>query len=140
MKNKIDINKIKERKISEKEIKENEKESNKKSWLLFKVPVVIDIILAIIYILTNKHILLIPISVIFVIILYGWDSKSRICQHCKKWNSTVTMNVNTNVRKNEVVKKRLFRRDKTIDKKEIVTTTKLKCLNCGKIQEKEKIS
>ena len=139
MKQKINVDKIKEREVSKEEIEENEKESKKKTWLLYRIPLIIVVILAIIYILTSKHLLLIPIALIFVAVLYGWDCHGRICPNCKKWNSTVTLNAETVLRKNQVIKKNLFGKDKTKEKKDIVNKTKNKCLNCGHIQEIEKI-
>ena len=139
MKQKIDVDKIKEREVSKEELEENEKESKKKTWLLYRVPLILVIILAIIYILTSKHILLIPIALIFVVVLYGWDCHGRICPNCKKWNSTVTLNAETVLRRNQIVQKNLFGKDKTKEKKDIVNKTKNKCLNCGHIQEIEKI-
>lgn len=139
MKQKIDVDKIKEREVSKEELEENEKESKKKTWLLYRVPLILVIILAIIYILTSKHILLIPIALIFVLVLYGWDCHGRICPNCKKWNSTVTLNAETVLRRNQIVQKNLFGKDKTKEKKDIVNKTKNKCLNCGHIQEIEKI-
>lgn len=139
MKQKINVDKIKEREVSKQEIEENEKESKKKTWLLYRIPLILVVILAIIYILTSKHLLLIPIALIFVAVLYGWDCHSRICPNCKKWNSTVTLNSETVLRKNQIVQKNLFEKDKTKEKKDIVNKTKNKCLNCGHIQEIEKI-
>ena len=139
MKQKIDVDKIKEREVSKEEIERNEKESKKKTWLLYRIPLIVVIILAIIYILTSKHLLLIPIALIFVVVLYGWDCHGRICPNCKKWNSTVTLNAETVLRKNQVLQKNLFGKDKTKEKKDIVNKTKNKCLNCGHIQEIEKI-
>ena len=65
MKPKINVDKIKERKVSPKEIEQNEKESRKKSWLLYRFPLIIVLILSIIYILTSQHLLLIPIALLF---------------------------------------------------------------------------
>lgn len=139
MKQKINVDKIKEREVNKEEIEQNEKESKKKTWLLYRIPLILVIILAIIYILTSKHLLLIPIALIFVLVLYGWDCHGRICPNCKKWNSTVTLNAQTVLRKNKVVQKNLFGKDKTKEKKDIVNKTKNICLNCGHIQEIEKI-
>lgn len=139
MKQKINVDKIKEREVNKEEIEQNEKESKKKTWLLYRIPLILVIILAIIYILTSKHLLLIPIALIFVLVLYGWDCNGRICPNCKKWNSTVTLNAETVLRKNQVIQKNLFGKDKTKEKKDIVNKTKNKCLNCGHIQEIEKI-
>ena len=81
-KTKIDISKIKEKEIDKKEIQENEKDTNKKTWLLYRIPITIEIILALIYIPTSNHILLIPISLIFILVLYGIDCHQRICKYC----------------------------------------------------------
>ena len=139
MKQKINVDKIKEREVSEEEIEQNEKDTKKKTWVLYRLPIVITAILAIIYILTSQHLLLIPIALIFVLVLYGWDCHSRICPNCKKWNATVTLNAETVLRKKQITQKNLFGKDKTKEKQNIVNKTKNKCLNCGHIQEIEKI-
>lgn len=139
MKQKINVDKIKEREVSEEEIEQNEKDTKKKTWTLYRLPIVITAILAIIYILTSQHLLLIPIALIFVLVLYGWDCHSRICPNCKKWNSTVTLNAETVLRKKQITQKNLLGKDKIKEKKDIVNKTKNKCLNCGHIQEIEKI-
>ena len=139
MKQKINVDKIKEREVSEEEIEQNEKDTKKKTWVLYRLPIVITAILAIIYILTSQHLLLIPIALIFVLVLYGWDCHSRICPNCKKWNSTVTLNAETVQRKKQITQKNLLGKDKIKEKKDIVNKTKNKCLNCGHIQEIEKI-
>ena len=59
MKQKINVDKIKEREVSEEEIEQNEKDTKKKTWVLYRLPIVITAILAIIYILTSQHLLLI---------------------------------------------------------------------------------
>ena len=139
MKQKINVDKIKEREVSKEEIEQNEKETKKKTWVLYRLPIVITAILAIIYILTSQHLLLIPIALMFVLVLYGWDCHSRICPNCKKWNSTVTLNAETVLRKKQITQKNLLGKDKIKEKKDIVNKTKNKCLNCGHIQEIEKI-
>lgn len=139
MKPKINVDKIKEREVSKEEIEQNEKETKKKTWVLYRLPIIITAILAIIYILTSQHLLLIPIALIFVLVLYGWDCHSRICPNCKKWNATVTLNAETVLRKKQITQKNLFGKDKNKEKQNIVNKTKNKCLNCGHIQEIEKI-
>ena len=139
MKPKINVDKIKEREVSKEEIEQNEKETKKKTWVLYRLPIIITAILSIIYILTSQHLLLIPIALIFVLVLYGWDCHSRICPNCKKWNATVTLNAETVLRKKQITQKKLFGKDKTKEKQNIVNKTKNKCLNCGHIQEIEKI-
>ena len=139
MKQKINVDKIKEREVSKEEIEQNEKDTKKKTWTLYRLPIIVTAILAIIYILTSQHLLLIPIALIFVLVLYGWDCHSRICPNCKKWNSTVTLNADTVLRKKQITQKNLFGKDKTKEKQNIVNKTKNKCLNCGHIQEIEKV-
>ena len=139
MKPKINVDKIKEREVSEEEIEQNEKDTKKKTWTLYRLPIIVTAILAIIYILTSQHLLLIPIALMFVLVLYGWDCHSRICPNCKKWNSTVTLNAETVLRKKQITQKNLLGKDKIKEKKDIVNKTKNKCLNCGHIQEIEKI-
>mgnify|MGYP005791326583 FL=1 len=139
MKQKINVDKIKEREVSEEEIEQNEKDTKKKTWTLYRLPIIVTAILAIIYILTSQHLLLIPIALMFVLVLYGWDCHSRICPNCKKWNSTVTLNAETVLRKKQITQKNLLGKDKIKEKKDIVNKTKNKCLNCGHIQEIEKI-
>lgn len=139
MKQKINVDKIKEREVREEEIEQNEKDTKKKTWTLYRLPIIVTAILAIIYILTSQHLLLIPIALMFVLVLYGWDCHSRICPNCKKWNSTVTLNAETVLRKKQITQKNLLGKDKIKEKKDIVNKTKNKCLNCGHIQEIEKI-
>lgn len=139
MKQKINVDKIKEREVSKEEIDQNEKDTKKKTWTLYRLPIIVTAILAIIYILTSQHLLLIPIALMFVLVLYGWDCHSRICPNCKKWNSTVTLNAETVLRKKQITQKNLLGKDKIKEKKDIVNKTKNKCLNCGHIQEIEKI-
>ena len=57
----------------------------------------------------------------------------------QKWNSTVTLNADTVLRKKQITQKNLFGKDKTKEKQNIVNKTKNKCLNCGHIQEIEKV-
>ena len=48
MKPKINVDKIKEREVSKEEIEQNEKETKKKTWVLYRLPIIITAILAII--------------------------------------------------------------------------------------------
>jgi hypothetical protein len=136
-KKKIDISKIKEREVSQKEIEENEKDSKIKTWLMYRLPIILDIILAVIYIPTAWNILLIPLVISFVFTLYGWDSHQRICEKCKKWNGTVMISSDNSVRKKKITKQNLIGKDKVKEKNELVNKVKTKCLNCGHIEEKE---
>lgn len=134
---KVDVSKIKEREVSEKEIKENEKITNRNTWVLFRIPIIIDVILAIIYIPTANNILLIPIAIIFVLILYGIDCKQRICEHCKKWNGTVVLHTESVLRTSNEKKKNIFNKERIKEKKNIIDKTHSKCLNCGHESKKE---
>lgn len=136
-KKKIDIKKIKPREVTQKEIEENKKETKLKTNLMYRLPIVIDIILALIYIPTAWNILLVPLVISFVITLYGWDSHQRICKKCKKWNGTVTVEQDSSLRKKTITKQNLIGKDKVKEKNEIVSKVKTKCLNCGYVDEKE---
>ena len=136
-KKKIDIKKIKPREVTQKEIEENKKETKLKTNLMYRLPIVIDIILALIYIPTAWNILLVPLVISFVITLYGWDSHQRICKKCKKWNGTVTVEQDSSLRKKTITKQNLIWKDKVKEKNEIVSKVKTKCLNCGYVDEKE---
>lgn len=138
-KQKIDVNKIKEREVTEDEINKNKKETNKKTWLFYRIPIILDIILVVIYVPTAKNILLIPIAILFIFVLYGIDCHQRICKHCKKWNSTVTLLSERVLRKTKTKKQNLFGKDKVKEKKNIVDKAQLKCLNCGYKYDKETI-
>lgn len=138
-KKKIDIKKIKPREVTQKEIEENEKETKLKTNLMYRLPIVIDIILALIYIPTAWNILLVPLVISFIITLYGWDSHQRICKKCKKWNGTVTVEQDSSLRKKTITKQNLIGKDKVKEKNEIVSKVKTKCLNCGYVDEKEVI-
>ena len=138
MKNKkIDIKKIKEREVTEKEIEENKKETKKKEWLLYRVPIILDSILALIYILTSNNILLIPISIIFALVLYGIDCHQRICKKCKKWNSTIMLKDGKLLQTKKVTKKNVLGKDKVKEEKNILSRKQSKCINCGYIHETE---
>ena len=66
MKKTININEIQEREVSAKEIEENEKNANKYKMIFYTIPLILMIILAIIYIFTSIHYLLIPFSIVFL--------------------------------------------------------------------------
>ncbi len=136
-KSKIDINKIKEKEINKEEIQKNEKETNIKTWILYRIPIATEIILSLIYIPTSNHILLIPISLIFILVLYGIDCHQRICSYCKKWNSTVVINSENILKTTKVTKQNLIGKDKIKSKNNIINKTKSKCLNCGHEFDKE---
>lgn len=138
-KKKIDVSKIKEREINKEEIQKNEKETKIKKWILYRLPIILEIILVLMYIPTNNNLLLIPIAVLFALILYGIDCNQRVCTHCKKWNSTVVLNLESVIRTTKTKKKNLIGKDKVSSKKNIVDKTRIKCLNCGCEYNKETI-
>lgn len=136
-KKKIDISKIKKREVSKEEIEQNEKDTKIKTWLMYRLPIIIDIILSLIYIPTMWNILLIPLVISFIFTLYGWDSHQRICKKCKKWNGTVLISSDNSIRKKTITKQTLIGKDKIKEKNELVNKVKTKCLNCGYMDEKE---
>ena len=83
---KNNINKIKKRDIDKEEYERNEKESKRNKIILYYIPLICIIILAIIYIGTNNKYILIPFAIFFLTFLFGMDSNSRTCEKCKKWN------------------------------------------------------
>ena len=138
-KQKIDVDKIKEKNLTEEEIKKNEKETSKKTWIFYRVPIILEIILVVIYVPTAKNIILIPIALLFALILYGIDCHQRICPRCKKWNSSVTLISERVLRRTKTKKQNVFGKDKVKEKKNIVDKTQSKCLNCGYKYDKETI-
>ena len=139
MKKVVSINKIKERKIGKEELEENEKDYKKKKLLIYTTPLISIIVIAIIYIFTNIHYLLIPFGILFLIFLYGWDSNQRTCPECKKWNSIIWTDTKVIVETAEKPKKGLLGKYK-LNKR--ITRNVGKCTNCGKeitIEKQRKI-
>ena len=117
--------------ISEKEKVKNQKESKTKSITMYIIPLILLIITAIAYILLQNNILLIVFGILMFIVLWGWDSASRTCPNCKKWNSTIWENSKRLERETSVKKKSILKKEQS--KKVIEKYTKLegKCKNCN---------
>ena len=155
---KSDIEKIPEKEVPAKDRVINKQESSKKTTLLYIIPLVICIIIALVYLFTGAtlHWLLIILVVLGVLTMFGWDGSARTCPKCKKWNSVVwiknerikrTKTVTTRVRKEEKFKLlKLFSKkkrepqyeDKTKIREERIKREHGKCTNCGHEFKNEK--
>lgn len=130
----------KEREISEKELQENIAETNKKKLLLYYLPLGVTIILAIVYILTQKWILLIILSLIFFMSLFGIEGNGNTCPECHIWGKVVWNEKDE--KKIRTIKHTIQKDDGTEvtkEEKEEVDRKRGKCLNCGKEVLKEKV-
>ena len=136
---KNNINKIKKRDIDKEEYERNEKESKRNKIILYYIPLICIIILAIIYIGTNNKYILIPFAIFFLIFLFGMDSNSRTCEKCKKWNSIVWIKSNIEVKDKIITKKGITGKEKSKKQKERIDRNTGKCTNCGNEVSKEKI-
>lgn len=137
---KVNHNQIQGREISENEIQENLAETFKKKAILFYLPLAITLILAIIYILTQKWFLLIIIALVFFWGLFGIEGNGNTCPECHKWGKV--MWDSKGERKIRTVKHTITKSDGTEvtkEEKEEVDRKKGKCLNCGKEVQKEKV-
>lgn len=136
---KNNINKIKKRDIDKEEYERNEKESKRNKIILYYIPLICIIILAIIYIGTNNKYILIPFAIFFLIFLFGMDSNSRTCEKCKRWNSIVWIKSNIEVKDKIITKKGITGKEKSKKQKERIDRNTGKCTNCGNEVSKEKI-
>ena len=138
MKKTININEIQEREVSAKEIEENEKNANKYKMIFYTIPLILMIILAIIYIFTSIHYLLIPFSIVFLMFLFGWDARQRTCIYCKKWNSLVWTDSQIVLKTTKTKTKNFLGKDKEKNKREKINKLTGKCTFCGKEELREK--
>jgi hypothetical protein len=113
----------------------NEKDSRKKTILIYFIPLTALVIIGFIYIFTHINVLLIPFAVLMFIVLFGWDSATRICPNCKSWNAAVWIK-NENVSETEEKKEKSKNKNKKIKVK--YTIIQGKCKNCGCVFEKKK--
>ena len=133
------VNLIKEgKKVSNTEKNENEKYSKKRMIIQYIIPLIILIIVAIIYIPTQINILLIAFAILMFITLWGWDSSSRVCRNCKKWNSVAWIKTERISRKTNVKKKSLLNKNKKKTVEVKITRLTAKCNNCECEYEVEK--
>lgn len=123
--------------FKQKEIEENQKNTKKKMIIQYLIPLILLIIVAIIYIPTQKNILLIPFAILMLIVLFGHDASSRSCPHCKKWNSVIWEKTEKKTKNIPVTKKNILgkKKDTEVKRKYVVNTGK--CRNCGYTFEKE---
>ena len=118
------------KKISEEEKAENQKQSKNKTMIMYLIPLVSMIIIAIIYIITQISFLLILFGVLMFITLWGWDSSTRTCCECKKWNSAIWIKTERLSRKTTIKKKSLIKKGKTKEIMEKYTRLTGRCKNC----------
>lgn len=118
------------KKMSDDEKIENQKNSKNKTILQYIIPLVLTIIVALIYIPTHNNILLIPFGILMFVVLFGWDSSTRTCRNCKKWNSIMWIKSEKIRRKTNVKKRSVIRKDKMKQVTEKVIILRGKCKNC----------
>jgi len=126
------------KKVNKKKIEENTKEAKKKAVWMYIVPLVAMIIIAIIYILTQMNLLLIPFGALMLLVLFGSDSSSRTCPNCKKWNSVIWQKTERINRKTSVTKKGILNKNKQKAVTEKITRLVGKCKDCNCEFETEK--
>lgn len=124
--------------IAEREKKENEKISKRRTITIYLIPLILMIITAISYILTQMMIFLILFGILMFIVLWGWDSSSRICPKCKKWNNVEWTKNERKERDTKVKKRSLLNKNKMKTVKEKYVRLEGKCKNCNCVFEMEK--
>ena len=124
--------------ISKEEIENNYKTSKKRILLLYTLPLVLLIINALAYLITQINWLLIPFAILMFILLFGWDGGDRTCPNCKKWNAVSWGNCKVDERVKKIKKKPLFGKEKEIEKKQVKKRYEGKCNNCNYEFEKER--
>ena len=143
MKNVNSVKIIKEgKKLREKEIEKNKLESKKLIMYIYIIPLVLIVIIGLVYILTQKNLLLIPFAILMFFIMWGWDGSSRVCPHCNKWNAVVWTNNEKRIRKVKITKKNLLKKEvtKEIKEKYLKLTGLCKNCNCEFQTEKNRIT
>ena len=118
------------KKIDEAEITKNEKESKKKTIIMYLVPMTILVIVGTVYIVAQRNWLLVIFAILMFIVLWGWDSSTRVCPKCKKWNSVVWIKTERFDKKEEKIVGK-----KKKESKIKYTRNQGKCKNCGCIYE-----
>lgn len=121
----------KKRNVTNNEYEENQKESKKKMIIQYMIPLALLIVVALIYIQTQKNILLIPFAVLTMIVLFGWDASTRTCPECRKWNSVSWLKTENIKRTTTKSKKNLLGKEKTEKKTVHIRKIYKKCRNCG---------
>ena len=128
-----ELKNMKEKNISQKEIDANTKESKTYMVCMYVVPAAILVCVAVAYLITSQHLLLIPFAILLLIALFGWDGSDRVCPKCKKFNGVKWISTKNLVRKTTITKKK-----KTVEKKKNFRRVHGKCIHCGYDFEKDK--
>ncbi len=134
-----ELKNMKEKDISEKEIKTNTEDSKKRMIFMYFVPVILLIGVAVVYLITSIHWLLIPFAILLLITLFGWDGSDRVCPKCKKFNSVKWISTKNLVRKTTITKtNKVTKKAKNVEKKKNFRRVHGKCIHCGYDFEKDK--
>lgn len=123
--------------ITDEEYQANQKDSKKKLYLLYIIPLVIAIALAIVYILLRGILWLILFSVVAAVVVFGWDTCNRTCPRCKKWNTISWVGYKKIEKTTNIKVKTLFGKGKTKDKVEKVRRSTGRCTHCNHTFEKD---
>lgn len=123
--------------ISDSKKKMNEKESKKKIILMYIIPLTVLVIVGFVYIFIHINILLIPFAFLMFIVLFGWDSATRVCPNCKVWNSVIWTK-SENISEIEEIKTKKKKQKNTKKMKIKYTINQGKCKECGCVFERKK--
>ena len=123
--------------ISDSKKKMNEKESKKKIILMYIIPLTALVIVGLVYIFIHINILLIPFAFLMFIVLFGWDSATRVCPNCKVWNSVIWTK-SENISEIEEIKTKKKKQKNTKKMKIKYTINQGKCKECGCVFERKK--
>ena len=129
---------MEKKEISKEEMENNLKVSKKRVILLYTIPLILIIIIALVYLITQINWLLIPFAVLMLVTLFGWDGGDRTCPNCKKWNAVSWGNAKADTRVKKIKKKDMFGREKEVEKKQIKRRFEGKCNNCNYEFEKDR--
>lgn len=134
------LDQLQEPSVSKEQLQENMAETSKKKLILLYIPLAITLVTAVIYILTQKWVLLIIIAIAFFWGLFGIEGNSNTCPECHKWGKVLWNGKGE--KKIRTIKHTITRNDGTEitkEEKEEVDRRKGKCLNCGREVQKEKV-
>lgn len=116
--------------VSRRERNKNLEEARKKSVILYLIPLVALVIIAIIYIPTHQNWLLVPFAILMFVALFGHDGASRTCPYCKKWNAVVYTTTKNYTKTITEESKDLFGKTKKKTRKEKTKKFFGECSNC----------
>ncbi len=123
--------------ISSEEYAANQKDAKKKLYMLYLIPLGIDIALAIAYILLRGILLLILFSIVAAVVVFGWDTTNRTCPKCKKWNSVSWVGYKKIKKATNIKKVSILGKSKTKEKFENIRRSTGKCTHCNHTFEKD---